>query len=289
MLDAALCLGIDMLELGVAIGVLRAFDRLVRRLQAVAVLAQQLGHRLVADSNAVPREQLGRQGVRALAGPAQGRFGIATRDRIDELLESGPPLGLASSNGRFPWLRRTLTTSSRRAPARTSSRPVRTVLIASFVTRATCATPPRPIASASAPAHSGRPRSSSVASNRRHFWRTSGSAPTAERRSRQLDPVDPHSSLTGQKIDRLLHSRPVAPRVRDGAGDQGLLGTSRALSSRGPGVTLPSQYLPKGGGDALRLVSHAPARRGGDGVTATGVTASASENHRAGAARGRLA
>jgi hypothetical protein len=34
------------------------------------VVAQQLGHRLVADPDAVPHEQLGGQRVRALARPA---------------------------------------------------------------------------------------------------------------------------------------------------------------------------------------------------------------------------
>src|SRR5215208_4993587 len=44
-LDAALRLGVDVLELSVPIGMLGAFDGLVRRLQAVVMVAQQLGHR----------------------------------------------------------------------------------------------------------------------------------------------------------------------------------------------------------------------------------------------------
>src|SRR5208282_4252503 len=82
-----------------------------------------------------------------------------------------------TSYGRLPALRRTLTTSSGVAPARASSRPLRTVLIAMPVARATAATPPQPIAPASVPAHSRRARSSIVAFNRRHFWRTTFSAP----------------------------------------------------------------------------------------------------------------
>ena len=93
-LDAVLRLGVDVLELRVAIGMLRALDGLVRRLQAVAVLAQQLGHRLVADADAVLREQLRGQRVRALARPAQRRLRVATRDRIDELLQRRPHLGM---------------------------------------------------------------------------------------------------------------------------------------------------------------------------------------------------
>jgi hypothetical protein len=53
---------------------------------------------------------------------------------------------------------------------------LRTVLIAIPVARATAATPPYPIAPASLPAHSRRARSSMVAFNCRHFWRTIRSA-----------------------------------------------------------------------------------------------------------------
>src|SRR5258708_24845425 len=90
---------------------------------------------------------------------------------------AGHTSGCATSYGRLPALRRTLTTSAGRAPARASSRPLRTVLIAMPVARATAATPPQPIAPASVPAHSRRARSSIVAFNRRHFWRTTFSAP----------------------------------------------------------------------------------------------------------------
>ncbi len=58
--DAVLRLGVDVLELRIAIGMLRAFDGLSCRLKAVAVLVEQLGHGLVADSNLPLREQLGR-------------------------------------------------------------------------------------------------------------------------------------------------------------------------------------------------------------------------------------
>jgi len=53
---------------------------------------------------------------------------------------------------------------------------LRTVLIAMPVARATAATPPQPIAPASIPDHSRRARSSIVACNRHHFWRTTFSA-----------------------------------------------------------------------------------------------------------------
>src|SRR5690606_2080830 len=67
--DVRLSLGVDVLELRIAIRVLGSLHRLVGRLQAVAVLAQQLGYRLIADTNAVSLEHLGRQRVRAFASP----------------------------------------------------------------------------------------------------------------------------------------------------------------------------------------------------------------------------
>src|SRR5882672_4913051 len=57
-LDAVLRLRVDVLELRVAVGMLGTFDGLVWRLQAVAVVAQQLGHRLVTEPDAVLGEQL---------------------------------------------------------------------------------------------------------------------------------------------------------------------------------------------------------------------------------------
>ena len=79
-----------MLELRVAIGMLLALDGLVRRLQAVAVLVQQLRDGLVADADPVRVEQLRGQHVRALARPPQRRLRVAARHRIDELLQRRP-------------------------------------------------------------------------------------------------------------------------------------------------------------------------------------------------------
>src|SRR6266568_6316523 len=93
-LDAVLGLGVDVLELRVAIRVLGAFDGLVRRLQAVAVVAKEPGDRPVADLDVVLREQFLGQHHRALARPAQRRLGVAACDRVDELLERGPHLGV---------------------------------------------------------------------------------------------------------------------------------------------------------------------------------------------------
>src|SRR5450432_688024 len=91
-LDAVLGLGVDVLELRVAIGMLLALDGLVRCLEAVIVFLQQLRDCLVADANPEPREHLGRQHVRALACPPQRRLRVAPRHRIDELLQRGPHL-----------------------------------------------------------------------------------------------------------------------------------------------------------------------------------------------------
>src|SRR5208283_5894066 len=76
-LNAVLRLRVDVLELRVAVRMLGTFDGLVWRLQAVAVVAQQLGHRLVAELDAMPHEQLRGQRVRALARPAQRGLRVA--------------------------------------------------------------------------------------------------------------------------------------------------------------------------------------------------------------------
>ena len=86
-LARVLRLRVDVLELRVAIGMLRALDGLLRRLEAVAQLAEQLADGLVADSNAVAVKELARQDDGALRRPAEGRFRVAPRGRIDELLQ----------------------------------------------------------------------------------------------------------------------------------------------------------------------------------------------------------
>src|SRR6266536_4218223 len=85
--EAVLRLLVDVLELRIAIGMLGALDGLARRLEAVAVGPQQAGHGLVADAEAIRREHLRRERARALGRPAQRRFWVATRDRVDELFE----------------------------------------------------------------------------------------------------------------------------------------------------------------------------------------------------------
>jgi hypothetical protein len=102
-------------------------------------------------------------------------------------------------------------TSSGSAPARASSRPFRTVLIAILVARATAATPPYPIASASVPAHNRRARSSMVAFKRRHFWRTNCSASTPNVDHIEPHLVDPPRSISERdSIDKIIRGPYVA-------------------------------------------------------------------------------
>ena len=178
-LDATLCLGVDVLELCVAIWMLNAFNGLVRCLETVAMLAEQFGHGLVASLNALC-EQLRRQRMRALARPPQRRLRITTGDWIDQLFERRPHLGMDDLERPLPSAASNLddVIRSRSRANLVPSRPFLTVLSAIPVARATAATPPYPIASASVPAQSRRARSFMVAFSRRHFWRTSCSVST---------------------------------------------------------------------------------------------------------------
>jgi hypothetical protein len=100
----------DVLELTIAVGVLRPFAGLARRLQVVVQVMQQLGH--LASADGVPlvtqrRRQLGG----ALARPAQGRLGIAAGHRVDQPLQ-------VASQGRVGCCQRPAATSGAPHPAR---------------------------------------------------------------------------------------------------------------------------------------------------------------------------
>ena len=89
------------------------------------------------------------------------------------------------------------------------------MLIARPVARATAAIPPQPIASASAPAHKRRARSSIVAVSRRHFRRTSFSASTAN-----VDHVSAILSIPNRPRSIDLFKRgPLALIARSDIGD----------------------------------------------------------------------
>lgn len=94
------------------------------------MLSKQFRHRLVADSNAVPSEQLRGQRVRARAHPTGRGFWIASRDGVNKPLKGRLNLGMLGIKWSFPGAPRTWTTSPGFALARPSSRPFLTVLIA---------------------------------------------------------------------------------------------------------------------------------------------------------------
>ena len=100
-----------MLELRVAIGVRRAFARLLQRVQAIAEAVQQLPDRRRADRPALRGQRAG-QLRGALARPPQRRHRVAARQRFDQevqrlgdprlrVLDAGAPRpGLADAVGR---------------------------------------------------------------------------------------------------------------------------------------------------------------------------------------------
>ena len=79
-------LSIDVLKLRVPVRMAGTFDGLPIRLQAVAQLLQQLTDLLMRDAMALSL-QLRRQMAHALARPAQRRLRIASRGRLDQLLQ----------------------------------------------------------------------------------------------------------------------------------------------------------------------------------------------------------
>jgi len=96
----------DVFKLGVAIRMRRAFPSLAIGLQAVARPFQQGRDRAVRHSMVLPPEFLG-QLARTLARPAQGRFRMASRRRIDQRIQ-----GFQQSGIRF---RQRLATAARTA------------------------------------------------------------------------------------------------------------------------------------------------------------------------------
>ena len=87
--DAAFRQTIDVLELGVAIGIALAFLGFAVALKAIAKLMKLIAHRLMYDLRPLTYK-LGRKLARTLAGPTQGRFRISTRQRFDQAFELGP-------------------------------------------------------------------------------------------------------------------------------------------------------------------------------------------------------
>jgi hypothetical protein len=139
---AILRLGVDVLELRVAIRMLHSLDGLVRRLKAVpcsrSSLATVLSHSEIPCCASISADSV----CVLLQVHRNGDSGSPRVTGSISCSNAGHTSGCAASYGRAPALRRTLTTSEGFAPARTSSRPLRTVLIANFVARDTAITPP---------------------------------------------------------------------------------------------------------------------------------------------------
>src|SRR5262249_56876408 len=79
-------LAVDVLELGVAVGVILPLLRLAVGLQVITELRQEARHRLMADVMPQGAEGLGEVAC-ALARPEQGRHRIAARGGIDEIVK----------------------------------------------------------------------------------------------------------------------------------------------------------------------------------------------------------
>lgn len=84
-------------ELRIAIGMILALFGLAVGLQTVALMVKNLGHLGMTDRMLAPRQGLG-DGACALASPAQGRFGIASRLLIDDRLQPVQQLGIGLAN-----------------------------------------------------------------------------------------------------------------------------------------------------------------------------------------------
>ena len=120
--------GVDVLELGVAVGVARTFARLAVGLQTEAQAVQQATHQLLAGGEAQLRQRR-RQMALALADPQQRGLGIAADRRLRQLTQGcqEPRLGLnrrlaatsrpthpiAQPNGTRPQVRETATDRAR--------------------------------------------------------------------------------------------------------------------------------------------------------------------------------
>ncbi len=167
-------LGVEVLELGVAVGMRGAFSRLAVALQAIARLVEQGRHRAVAHRMRLPGQFLGQRAT-ALDRPSQRRFRIAPRCRFHQASSAGnncgsftimrrrPPPGLRMRSGgsaAFP-----------RRGVFNSAIPARTVRLRHCVASATAVTPPQPISRASLAAHNRRDRSLSAPRSRRNFRR----------------------------------------------------------------------------------------------------------------------
>ena len=86
LLELAFDSAVEVLELGVAIRMVRSLQRLAVGLQTVPQIVQHPAHPLVAGSVSLPLQFLC-QLAQALTGPPQRRFRITARDRFHQSLQ----------------------------------------------------------------------------------------------------------------------------------------------------------------------------------------------------------
>jgi hypothetical protein len=87
--------GVDVFELGVAVGMRRPFPGLAVGLQAVVQLMEQGSDRLVTDRMPLAAQFRG-QCARTLAGPAEGGLGVAAGGRFDQSFQVPDQGGVGS-------------------------------------------------------------------------------------------------------------------------------------------------------------------------------------------------
>ena len=92
-LQEAVCGRIDVLKLGVAVGVRGPFPAFARRLQTVTQVVEHAADGCRADGPA-RRGQRRRELCATLARPPQGRRRVTARERIDQRLQGIPAVGL---------------------------------------------------------------------------------------------------------------------------------------------------------------------------------------------------
>lgn len=149
---------VDAAELGTVVGMLLALQNLGVALQAEALLAQQIAHRVRADPVSLPG-QFGSELAGGLARPAQRRHGIPTHIRLDQRQQRIPRAGSRSTRSLMPPPARR-TRPSGPWPESSSRTPSDTVLSRTPTARATSLIPPCPSDRASAPINRRRCRSS---------------------------------------------------------------------------------------------------------------------------------
>src|ERR1700737_4097789 len=93
LLQELLGLGMDILKLSIAVGMLFALQGLDVTLQTIPHLMEKLGHLSVADTIPLPLQLLGQMAC-TLAGPSQERFRVTSSHRLHQLLQCLEQIGM---------------------------------------------------------------------------------------------------------------------------------------------------------------------------------------------------